>query len=121
MWSRVVEAMLGCWLLMSPFLFRHAADETVLWVTDLVCGAAVFLLRPLSYWTPCLQAHFSTLAVVALLPSFAYLRGFGGAPAASQNHLILGLLLMMFAVIPNDAHRPSPEWRQPSTGGASGG
>lgn len=27
MWARVVEVMLGCWLAVSPFVFRHSADE----------------------------------------------------------------------------------------------
>ena len=39
MWSRVVEVMLGCWLLMSPFLFHYAAGCVAVWANDLACGA----------------------------------------------------------------------------------
>jgi hypothetical protein len=112
MWSRVVEVMLGCWLLISPFLFRHAPDEPLLWINDLSCGTAVILFGLLSYWRPTQHAHLLTLAVGVWLLVFAYLKGFGDAPPASQNHLILGMLLLMFAVIPNHADRPAPSWEE---------
>jgi hypothetical protein len=110
MWSRVVEVMLGCWLLMSPFLFAHPAGSTALWVNDLACGAAVIVFGLFSYWRPTRHAHLLSLFVGSWLIVFAYWHGFGGATAAAQNQLILGLLLLMFAVIPNDASQPAPGW-----------
>jgi len=111
MWSRVVEVMLGCWLLISPFVFRHAADEPALWANDLACGTAAIVFGLLSYWRPMRHAHLATMAVGGWLIAFAYRTGFGSAPPASQNHLILGLLLLMFAVIPNKAGRPAEGWK----------
>jgi hypothetical protein len=110
MWSRVVEIMLGCWLLMSPFLFTHPTDATALWVNDLVCGTAVILFGVFSYWGPTRQAHLLSLAVGTWLIAFAYREGFGEPSAASQNHVILGLLLLMFAIIPNDAAEAAQGW-----------
>ncbi|MCA9108532.1 MAG: SPW repeat protein [Planctomycetaceae bacterium] len=110
MWSRVVEVVLGCWLLMSPFLFHHAGDETGLWVNDLTSGCAVILFGILSYWYPARHAHLLSLLVGGWLMVFAYFAGFGDTPAASQNHLIVGLLILMFAIIPNDADRPPSDW-----------
>jgi hypothetical protein len=110
MWSRVVEIMLGCWLLMSPFVFAHPSDAVGLWITDLASGSAVILFAILSYWRPTRQAHLLTLAVGAWLIAFAYREGFGEPSPASQNHLILGMLLLMFAIIPNDAAEAAPEW-----------
>lgn len=49
MWSRVVEAMLGCWLLVSPFVFRHPFSEPQLWIVDLIAGLAVITCGLLSY------------------------------------------------------------------------
>lgn len=114
MWSRVVEIMLGCWLLMSPFIFAYASDATALWVNDLACGSAVILFGVFSYWRPTQHAHLLILAVGTWLCVFAYRQGFGGASPASQNHLILGMLLLMFAIIPNDATRPAPGWETDS-------
>ena len=110
MWSRVVEVMLGCWLLMSPFLLEHETSEIAYWITDFTCGGAVILFGLLSYWRPTRHAHLLSLIAGGWLIGFAYFKGFGSAPPAAQNHLILGLLLIMFAVIPNHAGRAASEW-----------
>lgn len=48
MWARVVEVMIGCWLAMSPFIFRHPADQEALWANDLPCAFGVVALALLS-------------------------------------------------------------------------
>lgn len=113
MWSRVCEFFLGCWLLMSPFIFHHADTAIVWWSNDLVTGGAVVLLSLLSYWHPLRNAHLLIIAVGFWLVGFAYWYGLGEAAAASQNQLIVGLLLLMFAIIPNGATLPASEWQQP--------
>jgi hypothetical protein len=110
MWSRVVEVMLGCWLLISPFVFAHPSDAAALWINDLSCGSAVIVFGLFSYWRPTQHAHLLSLAVGTWLVAFAYRQGFGEPSPASQNHLILGLLLLMFAIIPNDAAEAAPAW-----------
>lgn len=115
MWSRVVEVMLGCWLLLSPFLFRHAAEKSALWANDLATGTAVILFGLLSYWRPTRHIHLLSLVVGGWLIAFAYWKGFGTSLPASQNHLIVGLLLLMFAIIPNSASRPTIDWSESET------
>lgn len=112
MWSRVVEIMLGCWLLISPFIFQYSDNEPSLWINDFICGTAVIVFGLLSYWRRARHAHLMTLVVGTWLIAFAYWIGFGDPPPASQNHALLGLLLLMFAVIPNDATRPPEDWKQ---------
>lgn len=123
MWSRVVEVMLGCWLLMSPFIFGHSPAQAPLWANDLACGSVVIVLGLLSYWRPTRHAHLLTLGVALWLIAFAYRMGFGTALPASQNHLILGCLLLMFAVIPNHAAQPSDGWDEatPESGNSTAG
>ncbi|MCA9077998.1 MAG: SPW repeat protein [Planctomycetaceae bacterium] len=110
MWSRVVEIMFGCWLLISPFVFGHESGETTLWVNDLACGSAVIAFGLSSYWRPTRHAHLLTIGVSLWLIVFAYWHGFTSAPPESQNHTIIGLTLLMFAVIPNGASRPAAGW-----------
>jgi hypothetical protein len=111
MWSRVVEVMLGCWLLISPFLFAHPAEEISWWITDMAAGLVVIVCALASYWPPTRHAHLLTLLVAAALIGFAYQSaGQDAVPSAHQNEGILGLLLMMFAVIPNEATRPPQSW-----------
>ncbi len=119
MWSRVVEVMLGCWLMISPFVFHHPSSATALWTNDLSCGAAVAAFALLSYVRQTHHAHLLSIIVAVWLIAFAYWQGFGSASPASQNHAIIGLLLGMFAVIPNNAGLPAAEWETATTADSS--
>ena len=110
MWSRVVEVMLGVWLVISPFVFSHPESIRSWWINDQSTGSLVVLFGLCSYWRPTRFAHTLTIVVACWLIGFAYVHGLGGPAAASQNHLIIGILLLMFAVIPNHASRPSRSW-----------
>jgi hypothetical protein len=58
-------------------------------------SACILITLPLSLW----------------LIGFAYLTSPHPAPPALQNDLLVGLLLMMFAIVPNEAAAPPPAWR----------
>ncbi len=118
MWSRVVEVMLGCWLLMSPFVFRYPAEPWHLWANDFSCGVLVATFALLSYWRPTRHAHLLSLVLVVWLIGFAYWNAGEGywqaqesAIPAAQNYIVVALVLVLFAVIPNDASLP-PESRR---------
>jgi hypothetical protein len=111
MWPRVVEVMLGCWLALSPFIFRHAADQRTLWFNDLSCAAAVIIVALLSWWPTCRRAHLAIIAVGLWLVGFGYLASPHPAPPALQNVILVGVLLLMFAIIPSEASLPPRSWR----------
>ncbi len=119
MWSRDVEIMLGCWLLISPLVFAHPPDQLALWITDLSAGGAVIACGLLSYWHPTRRAHLLTLVTGCCLIACAY-RHFGSLPPAAQNEAVLGFLLVMFAIIPNRASCPSPSWEARRKAGSGG-
>jgi hypothetical protein len=110
MWARVIEVMLGLWLAISPFIFRHAAEDGELWINDLACAFAIVALALLSFWQPLRYAHLAIGVVALWLIVFGYIGGYP-APPASQNHILLGLLLVTFAIIPNEANLPPRSWR----------
>ena len=117
MWARVVEVMLGFWLMISPFLFGHYPVDRVLWVNDLICGSAVVLLAFLSFWFfPLFRflryAHVLIVGVALWLIGFGYV--YGGYPASPgyQNDIVLGLVLLLPAIVPNEASQPPPSWRR---------
>ena len=112
MWSRVVEIMLGCWLAVSPFVFRHAADETQFWINDFSCATAVMTLAMLSCWKPTRHAHVGIVLVGIWMIVFAYQNFPEPAPPALQNSALIGFLLIMFGVIPNDAAFPPVGWQE---------
>lgn len=115
MWSRVVEAMLGCWLLVSPLIFSGDATEPTVWLLDLLAGSSVVLLALLSYWSVTKIAHRLTLALAIGLALTGYWHGLGQPTPVSQNHMLCGLILFLFALVPNEACQPPLAWnRQPS-------
>ena len=111
MWPRVVEFMLGCWLVLSPFIFRHDFSETLLWKNDIYSGTLVIVYSLASFARRYRHAHFGTALVAIWLIGFGYLTAGHPAPAAQQNEFSIGLLLLMFAIIPNEATLPPRSWR----------
>ena len=111
MWARVIEVMLGCWLALSPFIFRHAAEDRVLWFTDLLSATAVILFALVSFWSRLRVAHVATLVVALWLIAVGFWGSPYPAPPALQNYIVVGSLLLMFAIIPNEATKPPLPWR----------
>lgn len=111
MWARVVEIMLGCWLILSPFIFRHPADQSTLWVNDLTCGFAVIVIALISFWHRLEKIHFVILGIAIWLIVFGRFVGGHSDLPALQNDLVVGILLLMFAIIPNESSRPPRAWR----------
>jgi len=112
MWGRVLEVMLGLWLVLSPLLFGHYLTHQPLWMSDLACGAAMVLLALLSFWRVTRYAHLLNLAVAGWLVGFGYF--YGGYPASPgfQNNIFVGLVLLLLAIIPNEADQPPRSWRR---------
>jgi hypothetical protein len=111
MWARVIEVMLGCWLAMSPFIFRHGPEEKFLWFSDLFSALLVILLALISFWPPLRFAHVANLLVALWLIAFGFWASYP-VPPALQNDIVVGLLLLMFAIIPNEATLPPRPWRE---------
>jgi hypothetical protein len=106
MWARVVEIMLGFWLLASPFIFS-SANLTIY----LVFGFAIILFGFLSFWPRTSAAHFLTLIASLGLIILGYVAGHPATPSA-QNQLIVGILLGMFAIIPNRTNEMPDAWHE---------
>jgi hypothetical protein len=111
MWARVVECMLGLWLLLSPFIFRHPDDATMWWTNDIASGTLVIVLALASYWRPTEWTHWWTIAVALWLIGFGRFSATPPLEPALQNYIFVGLLLGMMAIIPNEASKPPRAWR----------
>jgi hypothetical protein len=112
MWARVTEVMLGCWLAMSPFIFRHGPEDRVLWVNDLLSATVVIALALVSFWSPLRLAHLVSFVIGLWLIAFGLWASPYPAPPALQNDIVLGILLMMFSILPNQASLPPRPWRK---------
>ncbi|QDV70082.1 hypothetical protein Poly24_38010 [Rosistilla carotiformis] len=110
MWGRVVEIMTAVWLALSPFIFAVQSDPTLLWA-DLGIAVLIAVLSGLSYWHPTRHAHLLILAIalgMILWGRFAELP----PPPAHQNHIVVGLFLLMIALIPSHASQPPLVWQK---------
>ena len=104
MWPRFVEMALGAWLVASPFVLAPASQE--LSVNARVTGPVVLALAVLSSWKLTRLAHLAIVPVSLWLTAFGWLHSGEPAPAQAQNALLVGLLLFMFAIVPNHATLP---------------
>ncbi len=113
MWGRVVEIMTGVWLLLSPFIFGAHHDPAVLW-GDIGTAILIWILAGASYWPPLKHAHWFILLVAAGLVIVGRFSAGMPATAPQQNHIFVGLFLLMIAIIPNEASQPPIAWRAPA-------
>lgn len=112
MWARVVEVTLGCWLAISPFIFRHPTEATFLWINDMATGAAVITIALVSIWPRLEKMHYLQLFVAVYLVLVAFLAAPPPPPAPYQNHMTLALLLIIMGVIPTRGTRPPRSWEK---------
>ncbi len=110
MWGRVIELMMAVWMVLSPFIFRAQDESTAIFI-DLGFASAIAVLAGCSYWHPTRHAHFFILVVGVGMAAWG--RFSGGMPPtpADQNHIFVGLFLLLIALIPNQASRPPVAWQ----------
>ncbi|HEX2033210.1 MAG TPA: hypothetical protein VHS99_03415 [Chloroflexota bacterium] len=114
MWARNAELLLACWLAASPFIFRHGPDEPLRWANDLACAVVVGAVALLSHRRRQTPIHLLNAAAGLWLVATSLL-GAGAAlpaPAAHQNWIVVGLLLLMLGILPSEAARPPRAWRE---------
>jgi hypothetical protein len=112
MWARHMEVALACWLAASPFVFRRADAGAELLAFDLGLALAIATLALSCYAPKLRRAHFLLLPIAAWLSIEGWIEARTSGDPAAQNHLIVGLTLAMFALVPSDASRPPRSWRE---------
>jgi hypothetical protein len=112
MWPRVVEMMIGFWLCMSPFVFRHTEAIERFVAMDLIAGSTVVVLSLLSFWSPTANAHFLTAGLALAMGTLAYAGWERPGPPGAQNELMVACLLVLFGIIPNNCNQPPDSWRR---------
>lgn len=112
MWPRVVEVMLAIWLALSPFIFAETASNPSPWILYGL-ALAVSTLALISYWQPTRRAHLGIFAVALGMTLWGRFAASTPPPPGYQNLIAIGLMLLMFAIIPSDCLRPPYAWRKP--------
>ena len=112
MWPRVAELLIGAWLIFSRFVFGGTEAAGQFMAVDLVVGSAVVLCAAASFWERTAWARFGTLLLALGVGLFAYVAWPRPGPPSAQNEIVAALLLLMLAIIPNEANRPPRPWRK---------
>jgi hypothetical protein len=110
MWARVIEILMAAWLAASPLIFRHSPDARLLWVTDLSCALGVAIFSILSFRPELSKLHLLNLAAACWLLGVGAFAAPSPPPPALQNEVMIGLLLLMFAIVPSHASDPPRSW-----------
>ncbi|MGD2045304.1 MAG: hypothetical protein PVH96_03715 [Gemmatimonadota bacterium] len=108
MWPRVLESVLGVWLVLSSYALVPARmlEATAVLIA---AGLLVLLIELAARWRPPL--HFAVLAIAAGLIGWGWLRFPRPGPAAAQNAMLTGLTLGLLAIVPSKATEPPPAWK----------
>lgn len=113
MWARHFEVAIACWLAMSPFVFPGALAERRVWLTDLLLALAICCFALASYWRRLRYAYLGNLVIgLGLFVAGWWAARGGEPPPTTQNHILVGLLLAMFGIIPGRASQPPLAWQR---------
>jgi peptidoglycan/LPS O-acetylase OafA/YrhL len=111
MWGRISEIALGAWLAVSPLVFQSSPRELSSWIHGPGCAVAIVSLALLSFCRRLDKIHLLNAAVALWLLAFAFLTRTVPVSPAAQNQVVVALLLLMLAVVPNRSSQPPQKWR----------
>jgi hypothetical protein len=106
-----MELFLGCWLVISPWVFGHAGLSDRMW-NDVAAGLGVIAFSIASFWRPVSWAHYVTGIASLWLICFGYFASPRPGPPAAQNEIVTGILLSILFFLPNEASLPPESWRE---------
>lgn len=109
MWARLIEMIIGFWLVLSSFIFRHQSVSTNAWMLDFIFGTAVIVPALLSFCSPTRRKHLLGPVVALAMIGFGY---YGSTPPLSpteQNYIATGFCVLIFSMIPNQSSIPKSQ------------
>ena len=112
MWARIIEFIIAIWLISSSRLFYHPANPDFFWVSDLICGAAITVFALFSLKGSLQKLHLCSIGIALYLVVLGFSSSAFPPPALFQNYLILGLLLLMFALVPSSPSLPPAVFKE---------
>ena len=96
---------------MTPFVFRGTAGVSDYIANAYVSGGLIAIASLLSFWERMRLAHLGTLAIAVWLAVHGYFSAARPGPPAAQNEITTGLILLLFAILPNESNTVPRTWR----------
>lgn len=110
MWARVIEFILGVWLLVSRFILSYGTLP-LNW-TDFAIPLLVMLFAALSTIERINKMHLLQVIPAFWLLAISFNYPTPWLPFGLQNHILVALTLLTFAIIPSRASEPPRPWRR---------
>ncbi len=109
MWARHCEVFLGIWLAISWLIFSYTPNmHSMIYFDWAICS--LICIFSLSGYLPRLRyCHLMNFIVGCSLIGIAFTSPDGHLPPY-QNYMVIGLLLLMFPIVPTNASQPPVEW-----------
>lgn len=107
MWARNFEVSLGIWLAISWLIFDYRGPASLI-INDVICCLLIIYFALASYTKKYRKIHLLSFLVGIWLIFFHLF--FNIPERAEQNHIVLGILLLMLSIIPSHAERPPNAW-----------
>lgn len=107
MWPRYTEIVIGAWIVISAFVYPAAPAEIV---NRVVCGSLIAVCAIASFRFRTRYAYLLNFFVASWLIVHAWFASSYPAAPVYQSDILIGLVELMFAIIPNDAFRPPRGW-----------
>ena len=109
LWSRALELVLGCWLLLSPMVLGHTG-ASALGLVDRGAGMLVVAIVAISLLPSLGRLHLATLPVALLLIAWSWSAFPRPGPAGAQNQILVGLVLGLLSMVPSYDTSPPEGW-----------
>ena len=100
--ARYLNVLLGAWLFISDFVWRHgAAASTNTWI----CGLLVIAFALWAFWMPTMRWWNTALGAWIVIAGFALPHQSAGT---QWNNIIVGVLVLLISLVPS---QPLPDRR----------
>lgn len=110
MWARITEFLLALWLIASRFFFSYG--DLPLNFSDFAIPFLIILFAALSYVEKLNKMHLLHIIPSAWLLYISFSYPTPWLPFGLQNHILVALLLLTFAIIPSRASEHPRAWKQ---------
>jgi hypothetical protein len=97
-WVDWINVILGVWLIASPWLLTVAARDTPAAWSLWSAGASIVTIAFFAMYKPAIWGDAVGVMLGAWLMASPWMLGFASASAATTNAVIIGLLVMGYAV-----------------------
>lgn len=110
MWARHFEIFLGFWIAISWLIFSYPPNMFVFTYVDWLTCIVISVFSLGSYWKKFRLLHLLNFIVGCILVGIAFVNKDQAEQPLFQNYVVLGLVLLMFSIVPSHSSLPPTRW-----------